>query len=55
MNNPVDITEKFETKPPKLPLIQMFRIGLFQMGLGIMSLLIAGLLNRLMINRPVGK
>ena len=50
MNNPVDITEKFETKPPKLPLIQMFRIGLFQMGLGIMSLLIAGLLNRLMIN-----
>ena len=50
MNNPVDITEKFETMPPKLPLIQMFRIGLFQMGLGIMSLLIAGLLNRLMIN-----
>lgn len=50
MNNPVDITKKFETKPTKLPLIQMFRIGLFQMGLGIMSLLIAGLLNRLMIN-----
>ncbi len=50
MNNSVDITEKLETMPPKLPLIQMFRIGLFQMGLGIMSLLIAGLLNRLMIN-----
>lgn len=36
--------------PPKLPLLQMFRIGLFQMGLGIMSLLVAGLLNRVMIN-----
>lgn len=49
MNNQVDAIN-FEELPPKLPLIQMFRIGLFQMGLGIMSLLIAGLLNRLMIN-----
>jgi len=49
MLNPVDIPENLDS-PPKLPLIQMFRIGLFQMGLGIMSLLIAGLLNRLMIN-----
>jgi BCD family chlorophyll transporter-like MFS transporter len=47
--NQVDITN-LEAKPPKLPLIQMFRIGLFQMGLGIMSLLIFGLLNRLMVN-----
>lgn len=53
MNNQVDIANLDETPsqiPPKLPLIQMFRIGLFQMGLGIMSLLIAGLLNRVMIN-----
>ena len=49
MNNQVD-TANLDEQPPKLPLIQMFRIGLFQMGLGIMSLLIAGLLNRLMIN-----
>ncbi|TYQ28474.1 BCD family MFS transporter [Pseudanabaena sp. UWO310] len=49
MNNQVDITN-LEELPPKLPLLQMFRIGLFQMGLGIMSLLVAGLLNRLMIN-----
>lgn len=49
INNQVDIAN-LDEKPPKLPLIQMFRIGLFQMGLGIMSLLIAGLLNRLMIN-----
>ncbi len=49
MNNQVD-TANLNELPPKLPLIQMFRIGLFQMGLGIMSLLIAGLLNRLMIN-----
>ncbi len=39
-----------DAQPPKLPILQMFRIGLFQMGLGIMSLLVAGLLNRLMIN-----
>ena len=53
MNNQVDIANLDETPsqiPPKLPLLQMFRIGLFQMGLGIMSLLIAGLLNRVMIN-----
>ncbi len=51
MNNQVDIADvDLEVRPPKLPLLQMFRIGLFQMGLGIMSLLIAGLLNRLMIN-----
>ena len=49
INNQVDIAN-LDEKPPKLPLIQMFRIGLFQMGLGIMSLLIAGLLNRVMIN-----
>jgi BCD family chlorophyll transporter-like MFS transporter len=49
MNNQVD-TAILGKLPPKLPMIQMFRIGLFQMGLGIMSLLIAGLLNRLMIN-----
>ncbi|NUN66163.1 BCD family MFS transporter [Pseudanabaena biceps] len=53
MNNQLDI-ENLEgispQLPPKLPLIQMFRVGMFQMGLGIMSLLIAGLLNRLMIN-----
>ncbi|MCY7331427.1 MAG: BCD family MFS transporter [Pseudanabaena sp. CAN_BIN31] len=49
MNNQVDIAN-LDKMPPKLPLLQMFRIGLFQMGLGIMSLLIAGLLNRLMIN-----
>lgn len=49
MTNQVDIAD-LGTVPPKLPLMQMFRIGLFQMGLGIMSLLIAGLLNRLMIN-----
>ena len=49
INNQIDIAN-LDEKPPKLPLIQMFRIGLFQMGLGIMSLLIAGLLNRLMIN-----
>jgi BCD family chlorophyll transporter-like MFS transporter len=49
MLNQVDIPANLDS-PPKLPLIQMFRIGLFQMGLGIMSLLIAGLLNRLMIN-----
>ncbi len=49
INNQVDIAN-LDEMPPKLPLIQMFRIGLFQMGLGIMSLLIAGLLNRLMIN-----
>ncbi|MFM7886389.1 MAG: BCD family MFS transporter [Pseudanabaena sp.] len=49
MNNEVD-NANLDELPPKLPLIQMFRIGLFQMGLGIMSLLIAGLLNRLMIN-----
>ena len=49
MNNQVD-TVNLDEMPPKLPLIQMFRIGLFQMGLGIMSLLILGLLNRLMVN-----
>ena len=49
MLNQVDVPANLDS-PPKLPLIQMFRIGLFQMGLGIMSLLIAGLLNRLMIN-----
>lgn len=49
MNNQLD-TANLDEKPPKLPLIQMFRIGLFQMGLGIMSLLILGLLNRLMVN-----
>lgn len=49
MNNQAD-TANLDELPPKLPLLQMFRIGLFQMGLGIMSLLIAGLLNRLMIN-----
>lgn len=49
MNNQVD-TANLAEMPPKLPLIQMFRIGLFQMGLGIMSLLILGLLNRLMVN-----
>ena len=49
MNNQINPVE-LEVVPPKLPLIQMFRIGLFQMGLGIMSLLIAGLLNRIMIN-----
>ena len=49
INNQIDIAN-LDEKPPKLPLIQMFRIGLFQMGLGIMSLLIAGLLNRVMIN-----
>jgi BCD family chlorophyll transporter-like MFS transporter len=49
MLNQVDMPANL-VSPPKLPLIQMFRIGLFQMGLGIMSLLIAGLLNRLMIN-----
>ena len=49
MNNQMD-TANLDELPPKLPLLQMFRIGLFQMGLGIMSLLIAGLLNRLMIN-----
>jgi BCD family chlorophyll transporter-like MFS transporter len=53
MNNQIDtvnLDESAPQLPPKLPLIQMFRIGLFQMGLGIMSLLIAGLLNRIMIN-----
>ena len=53
MNNHVDTANLDDLSPqlpPKLPLLQMFRIGLFQMGLGIMSLLIAGLLNRLMIN-----
>jgi BCD family chlorophyll transporter-like MFS transporter len=35
---------------PKIPLYEMFRLGLFQMGLGIMSLLTLGLLNRVMIN-----
>ena len=51
MNSPAD-TENLDLEklPPKLPLLQMFRVGLFQMGLGIMSLLVAGLLNRLMIN-----
>ncbi|PZO41500.1 MAG: MFS transporter [Pseudanabaena frigida] len=52
MNNQVDIAN-IDAMPPKLPLLQMFRIGLFQMGLGIMSLLIAGLLNRLMINELI--
>ncbi|MBD2150453.1 BCD family MFS transporter [Pseudanabaena sp. FACHB-1277] len=51
MNSPADIENLNPEKlPPKLPLLQMFRVGLFQMGLGIMSLLVAGLLNRLMIN-----
>ncbi|MCS6960494.1 MAG: BCD family MFS transporter [Pseudanabaenaceae cyanobacterium SKYGB_i_bin29] len=36
--------------PPKLPLREMFRLGLFQLGLGIMNLLTLGLLNRVMIN-----
>ncbi len=49
MNDRTDITLNGEDLPPKLPLIQMFRISLYQMGLGIMSLLIAGLLSRLMI------
>ena len=49
MNNQVDIVN-IDAMPPKLPLLQMFRIGLFQMGLGIMSLLVEGLLSRLMIN-----
>ena len=51
MNSPAN-TENLDLEklPPKLPLLQMFRVGLFQMGLGIMSLLVAGLLNRLMIN-----
>ncbi len=38
------------SSPPKLSLLQMFRLGLFQLGLGIMSLLTLGLLNRIMIN-----
>ncbi|MFN3361620.1 MAG: BCD family MFS transporter [Pseudanabaenaceae cyanobacterium] len=38
------------TNPPKLPLREMFRLGLFQLGLGIMNLLTLGLLNRVMIN-----
>jgi BCD family chlorophyll transporter-like MFS transporter len=37
-------------QPPKITVIEMFRLGLFQMGLGIMSLLTLGLLNRVMIN-----
>lgn len=36
--------------PPKISVVEMFRLGLFQMGLGIMSLLTLGLLNRVMIN-----
>ncbi len=36
--------------PPKIPVIEMFRLGLFQLSLGIMSLLTLGLLNRVMIN-----
>lgn len=35
--------------PPKLPLWEMFRLGLFQMGLGMMSILTLGVLNRVMI------
>ncbi len=35
--------------PPRLPLWEMFRLGLFQMALGIMSLLTLGVLNRIMI------
>jgi len=34
---------------PKLPLWEMFRLGLFQMGLGMMSILTLGVLNRVMI------
>ncbi|MFN3926708.1 MAG: BCD family MFS transporter [Pseudanabaenaceae cyanobacterium] len=33
----------------KLPLGEMFRLGLFQMGLGLMSLLMLGVLNRVLI------
>ncbi len=35
--------------PPKLPLWEMFRLGLFQLGLGMMSILTLGVLNRVMI------
>ncbi|AFY59667.1 BCD family MFS transporter [Synechococcus sp. PCC 6312] len=37
------------TTLPKLPLWEMFRLGLFQMGLGMMSILTLGVLNRVMI------
>ncbi len=37
-------------QPPRIPLWQMFRLGLFQMGLGMLSLLTLGVLNRVMID-----
>jgi MFS transporter, BCD family, chlorophyll transporter len=37
------------TKPPRIPLLIMFQLGLYQMGLGMMSVLTLGVLNRIMI------
>jgi BCD family chlorophyll transporter-like MFS transporter len=36
--------------PPRLPLHQMFRLGLFQLGLGMMSVLTLGVINRITID-----
>lgn len=36
--------------PPRLGLLNMFRLGLFQMALGIMSILTLGVLNRVLID-----
>ncbi|MEN9239411.1 MAG: BCD family MFS transporter [Thermostichales cyanobacterium SZTDM-1c_bins_54] len=45
----VKATENPVALLPRLPLWEMFRLGLFQMALGVMSLLTLGVLNRLMI------
>lgn len=47
---PDQITPIASDHPPRIPLPQMFRLGLFQLGLGMMSVLTLGVINRVMID-----